>query len=541
MKYISQFINLKVFGLFILILFKVHSQEPKTLFSYQISGEVREVNTNTPLDSAIVRFIIYPDSVDFTTISQGQYGGTWASIDHEFLVPNLYKVKQNYPNPFNPSTTIKYGILYDIFEIYDILGQKIIKNDLNKINSIKIKLSTGIYFYRFIDTESNHSIQKKMVLTDGGLVKIDLQRLTEPIFSNSKKLITASNSISKRDDIAQVKVFKEGYIKLDTTVFLHSEIMNIFNFTMQQIPAPVTVTFKPRDLLDDNEPILNIPMQLIVDNIVTQEIDIDTIITDSITFTLEQSDYDINLIDLDTLYYDHLLVIRKEGEFYNYMNPNFAQRDSYLNPTTNISIQENQTLNLYKIRKFQHEVTWAPAAGIYDGLEVLANSYEGRVARPITFVIDTTQEYAYGLSIPQAQIDEVLDIINNVFAQEIYDFPSYTVEYDTFQNHLHVTGERVVLWHNVWAPLHGEDIDPQTWEILSGTSVLAAGHPFNSPRAHKIEELIQPLYCSLDPFHTDIHHFFYDYIADTLTQYARYSTKIEAFTKLKTGFLPPQE
>jgi len=72
----------------------------------------------------------------------------------------------NFPNPFNPVTTIRYSIPYiragNIFvslKIFNILGKEIATLVNQKqapgmyqvsFNTVKLNLSSGIYFYRLI-------------------------------------------------------------------------------------------------------------------------------------------------------------------------------------------------------------------------------------------------------------------------------------------------------------------------------------------------------------------------------------------------------
>ena len=81
-------------------------------------------------------------------------------------IPSEYKLYNNFPNPFNPVTTIRYSIPYiragNIFvslKIFNILGKEIATLVNQKqapgmyqvsFNTVKLNLSSGIYFYRLI-------------------------------------------------------------------------------------------------------------------------------------------------------------------------------------------------------------------------------------------------------------------------------------------------------------------------------------------------------------------------------------------------------
>nr|MBN2278701.1 T9SS type A sorting domain-containing protein [candidate division Zixibacteria bacterium] len=93
------------------------------------------------------------------------------------LLPATFNISQNYPNPFNPQTNIEYSLPTRSqvnIDIYNILGQKVrtlvdksqpageyrIIWDSNDDSGIKV--STGIYFYRFQAGEYVET--KKMLL-----------------------------------------------------------------------------------------------------------------------------------------------------------------------------------------------------------------------------------------------------------------------------------------------------------------------------------------------------------------------------------------
>ncbi|MCX7874742.1 MAG: Ig-like domain-containing protein [Melioribacteraceae bacterium] len=119
-------------------------------------------------------------------------------VKNKFELPTEFSLEQNYPNPFgnsvnsdNPKTTIRYNIpnqihnsvndennsgaidndIYVTLKIYDILGNEVatLVNQHQKpglysyeLNSRKINLSSGVYFYRL--EAGNFVAVKKMIL-----------------------------------------------------------------------------------------------------------------------------------------------------------------------------------------------------------------------------------------------------------------------------------------------------------------------------------------------------------------------------------------
>jgi hypothetical protein len=88
-----------------------------------------------------------------------------------------FSLEQNYPNPFNGTTKINYSINAKdnlIFEVYDLLGNKIYTHDLGvkeagtyqlswlAVNEESIPLSSGVYFYSLKGKEN--ILFKKLVL-----------------------------------------------------------------------------------------------------------------------------------------------------------------------------------------------------------------------------------------------------------------------------------------------------------------------------------------------------------------------------------------
>lgn len=86
--------------------------------------------------------------------------------------PDRFKLYQNYPNPFNSETNIQFEITkndYYIFEIYDIIGRKLLElmNEQKNPGIYKIKarfenFSSGTYIYKLYST--SFEISKKMVI-----------------------------------------------------------------------------------------------------------------------------------------------------------------------------------------------------------------------------------------------------------------------------------------------------------------------------------------------------------------------------------------
>lgn len=90
--------------------------------------------------------------------------------------PQAFALLQNYPNPFNPSTRIEYSLMKAtqvLLKVYNILGIEVatLINDRQdagsytvqfNTNEFKVKLSSGIYFYR-LEADS-YVATKKMIL-----------------------------------------------------------------------------------------------------------------------------------------------------------------------------------------------------------------------------------------------------------------------------------------------------------------------------------------------------------------------------------------
>jgi len=106
---------------------------------------------------------------------------TFGNVVNSSEVPAKFDLAQNYPNPFNPSTTINFAVPQNSFvtiKIYDINGREIAVLLNNKFyaagfqnvvfNSAKYNLTSGVYFYKLVASNSNSgnifSEVKKMIL-----------------------------------------------------------------------------------------------------------------------------------------------------------------------------------------------------------------------------------------------------------------------------------------------------------------------------------------------------------------------------------------
>lgn len=93
-------------------------------------------------------------------------------ISEPSATPREYVLYQNYPNPFNPNTIIKYDVPRQsivTLKVYDIIGREVatLVNEIKAAGTYQVsfqalKLSSGIYFYRFVS--GNYVSAKKLVL-----------------------------------------------------------------------------------------------------------------------------------------------------------------------------------------------------------------------------------------------------------------------------------------------------------------------------------------------------------------------------------------
>ncbi|MFA5404463.1 MAG: M12 family metallo-peptidase [Ignavibacteria bacterium] len=105
----------------------------------------------------------------------------FGSVVNSSELPANFKLDQNYPNPFNPATTISFAVPQDAYitiKVFDIMGREIAEVVNNKFysrgyqnvlfNSARFNLSSGIYFYKLIASNTNSvnvfSQVKKMLL-----------------------------------------------------------------------------------------------------------------------------------------------------------------------------------------------------------------------------------------------------------------------------------------------------------------------------------------------------------------------------------------
>ena len=89
-------------------------------------------------------------------------------IDQE---PSEFSLSQNYPNPFNPSTKINYNVPFDTkvtISVYSITGQllfeKALANDNNRLVISTSNFNNGLYFYRIIVDKAVVANEKLMII-----------------------------------------------------------------------------------------------------------------------------------------------------------------------------------------------------------------------------------------------------------------------------------------------------------------------------------------------------------------------------------------
>jgi hypothetical protein len=189
------------------------------IYSFPISGEIRDAFTNRPVTGAIARFIILPDSISFQTDHLGYFNGKWKSVEEAVVT--------NYPNPFNPSTTIQFPAAYDILDIYNILGQRLAHVDLHSETQIELEMASGVYLYRLRDNETGKVAQNKMIALDGGFFTIHFEKIDR---SQRRPTNMFNRANSNFDDFSEVKIVREGYAELDTNVRIIEGVRNNFLF-----------------------------------------------------------------------------------------------------------------------------------------------------------------------------------------------------------------------------------------------------------------------------------------------------------------------
>jgi hypothetical protein len=193
-----------------------------TVFTFPISGEVRDAFSDQPVGGATARFIILPDSISFSSDYLGYFDGKWTSIEEA--------VVHNYPNPFNPSTTIQFPAGFDILEIYTILGQLLSRVDLRAESQIELEMASGVYVYRLRDNETGKVAQNKMIALDGGYFTIYFEKVER---SRQRPTNMFNRANSNFDDFSEVKIIHEGYAPLDTNVRLIEGVRNNFLFLVK--------------------------------------------------------------------------------------------------------------------------------------------------------------------------------------------------------------------------------------------------------------------------------------------------------------------
>ncbi len=208
----------------------------ETIFTYPISGEIYDAFSQRPVGGATARFIILPDSTNFQTDHLGHFNGKWKSIEEDIV--------QNFPNPFNPSTTIQFPDGYDVLEIYTILGQLLIRVNVNSQNQIDIEMASGVYVYRLRDNQTGKVAQNKMIALDGGFFTIYLEQVDRSSYHPTNMF---NNSNSNFDDFAEVKIIRPGYAVLDTNVRLIEGVRNEFEFSISPY-----ITFKLSGTIQNN-------------------------------------------------------------------------------------------------------------------------------------------------------------------------------------------------------------------------------------------------------------------------------------------------
>ncbi len=204
--------------------FESSGQTPmdETLFTFPISGEIVDAFTGRPINGATARFIILPDSTNFQTDHLGHFNGKWTSVEEDIV--------QNFPNPFNPSTTIQFAAGYDILEIYTILGQLLVRVDVNSQNQIDIEMASGVYIYRLRDNQTGKVAQNKMIALDGGFFTIYLEQIDRSKYRTTNMF---NKTNANFDDFAQVKILRQGYAALDTNVRIVEGVRNEFEFALK--------------------------------------------------------------------------------------------------------------------------------------------------------------------------------------------------------------------------------------------------------------------------------------------------------------------
>jgi hypothetical protein len=116
---------------------------------------------STPLDDSVYAWRVKGGNVN----GWGPYSELWsftvdasASAGEPVNIPSVFRLHQNIPNPFNPATRLSFNISENsdaIIEIYNVLGQKVDKIELNSLSPGEHAViwdgtgfPSGVYFYR---------------------------------------------------------------------------------------------------------------------------------------------------------------------------------------------------------------------------------------------------------------------------------------------------------------------------------------------------------------------------------------------------------
>jgi hypothetical protein len=116
---------------------------------------------STPLDDSVYAWRVKGGNAN----GWGPYSELWsftvdasASAGEPVNIPSVFRLHQNIPNPFNPATRLSFNISENsdaIIEIYNVLGQKVDKIELNSLSPGEHAViwdgtgfPSGVYFYR---------------------------------------------------------------------------------------------------------------------------------------------------------------------------------------------------------------------------------------------------------------------------------------------------------------------------------------------------------------------------------------------------------
>lgn len=105
----------------------------------------------------------------------GNYFVVTAATGVKIFAETFLSLAQNYPNPFNPTTTIEFFLpnAQNVsLKVYDAFGREVavlIKNEFYPAGGQKLifdgtALSSGVYFYRLENAQTQAALQKSMIL-----------------------------------------------------------------------------------------------------------------------------------------------------------------------------------------------------------------------------------------------------------------------------------------------------------------------------------------------------------------------------------------